>query len=66
MSSALDIKRVEVELMRVSSARFELELKVMERLEDIERLKDHIRVQLEKEAELNKKIEGLKTEPTAG
>ena len=55
--SGLELKRTKLELVKVAAARAELEFKVEERLEDIARIKDHIRIQLEKEAELKAKIE---------
>lgn len=60
--STIDIKRIEVELAKVTSARAELELKIMERLEDIERIKLHIQGQLDKELELRNKLKALKGE----
>ena len=45
--------------MRVETARHELELKIEERLEEIERLKEHVSVQIKKEEELKKEIEKL-------
>ena len=57
MGSALEAKKLQVELMRVAAARAEMEFKIMERLEDIERLKDQIKLQEAKEQELKQKIE---------
>lgn len=48
----IDIKRKQAELMRVKAARMELEIKVAERLEEIDRLNQHIEIQLKKEVEL--------------
>lgn len=59
---AIDIKRVEMELAKVSAARVELEFKIMEREEDIARLRQHIQVQKDKEEELIGKINALKNE----
>ncbi len=55
--SPLELKRTKLELIRVSAARAEMEFKVEERLEDISRLKDTIKLQLDKEAELKAKID---------
>ena len=55
---SLEKRKNEAELMRVRAARYELEIKVEERLEEIQRLKDHILVQLNKEQELEKEIGG--------
>lgn len=54
---SLDLKRKKLELMRVQTAKHELEFKIEERLEEIERLKAHIKVQEETETRL---IEELK------
>lgn len=57
---SLDKKRKQLELSRVTLAREELELKIEERLEEIERLKSHIEIQKEKELSLIKEIQGDK------
>ena len=62
-SSPLDIKRKKVELLRVSSAKAELELRVHERMEEVERLQDHIKVQEAKELELAQTIKDMENEP---
>lgn len=54
---SLEKKRLKLELIRVSAARAELEFKIFEREEDIKRLKDNVKIQEEKELEINKKIE---------
>ena len=55
--NSLELKRTKLELIKVAAARAELEFKIEERLEDINRIKDHIKIQLDKEAELAAKIE---------
>jgi hypothetical protein len=60
MSTRLDIKRRELDLLRVEAARKELEFKVEERKEEIQRLEDHIVVQLKKEAEIQEELNKLK------
>jgi len=40
----------------VSAAKAELELRIEERLDEIERLKEHVKIQVEKEKELELKI----------
>lgn len=60
MASILEIKRKELELKRVETARQEQEFRIEERLEEIERLKDHIKIQLAKEEELKQEIKKLK------
>jgi hypothetical protein len=54
--NALDLKRMKLELIKVAAARAELEFRVDERMDEINRIKDHIKVQLDKEAELQAKI----------
>jgi C4-dicarboxylate-specific signal transduction histidine kinase len=54
--NALDLKRMKLEMIKVAAARAELEFRVEERLDEINRIKDHIKVQLDKEAELQAKI----------
>ncbi len=54
--SPLELKRMKLELIKVAAARHELEFRVEERLEDINRLKDNIRIQEAKEIELKEKI----------
>lgn len=53
---SLDIKRLKVELVRVGAAKAELELRIEERMEEIERIKEHIKISEAKEAELQQKI----------
>lgn len=60
MASALDVKKVEVELLKVQAARNELECKILEREEDIARIREHISIQLKKEKELSDKLLSLK------
>ena len=54
--SPLELKRLKLELINVSAARHGLEFRIEERLEEISRLKEHIKVQEAKEAELAEKI----------
>lgn len=56
---SLEKKRLQLELIRVSATKAELEFKIFEREEDIKRLKDNVKIQEEKELELNKKIQEL-------
>lgn len=48
----LEKERKKVELIRVRAARAELEFKILERLDEIERIKQNIQAQLKREAEL--------------
>lgn len=52
MLSVLERKRKESELARVHAARLELEFRIMELEENVQRLKQAIEVQKAKEAEL--------------
>lgn len=52
----LELKRIDAELARVIAARKQLELNVDERMEEIGRLKENIKVQEAKEQELSQKI----------
>lgn len=52
----LEIKRIKLELLRVTAAKAELEFKIEERLDEIRRLKEHILIQENKEKELNEKL----------
>lgn len=58
--ASLDLKRKVLDLKRVETARMDLEFKIEERLEEIERLKKHIEQQLDAEQKLQKEIEDLK------
>lgn len=55
----LDLKRMKLELVRVSAAKAEQEFKIEEYLEQIERLREIVRVQAEKEAEIQNQIKSL-------
>ncbi len=59
----LELKRMKLELIKVSAARAELEFRVEERLDEIERVKANIKIQLDKETELAQKIKD--SEPIA-
>lgn len=58
--SPIEVKRKELELIKVAAARHELEFKIMEREEEIERIKTSIEVQLKKEAELKEELKKIK------
>lgn len=60
--SAMELKKSEMELAKVGAARLELEYKIMEREEEIQRIRSHIKIQLDKEKELADKIAVLKGE----
>ena len=62
MATPLEIKRKEVELIRVSAAKADLELRVHERMEEVERLHEHIEISEAKEVELAQLIQEMKKE----
>jgi len=62
MASLLDIKRKEVELLKVSAAKSELELRIHERMEEVARLEEHIKISEAKEVELAQSIADMKKE----
>lgn len=59
--SPIDVKRKELELVRISAARAEMEFKIMEKEEEVDRLKANIQIQLVKEAEIKDELKKLKT-----
>lgn len=52
----LDLKRMKLDLLRVSTAKAELQFKIEERLEDIRRIEENIKISEAKEEELKSKI----------
>lgn len=56
MADSLEIKRVKAELARVIAGKMELELRIEERLDEINRIKTSIEVQEAKEKELTEKL----------
>lgn len=52
----LEDKRMRLELVKVRAARAELEFKIEEKLDEIERIKQHIQAQVAREADLVAKI----------
>lgn len=55
----LEKKKKEAELMRVQASRMDLEVKIAEREDEIERLKQHIEIQLNKEKELRQELNNI-------
>ena len=53
----LELKRMKLELIKVSAARHELLFRIDERMDDVDRLKEHVKIQEAKEAELQAKID---------
>lgn len=58
--SPLDLKRKEMELTRVSCGRQEMELKIEEKLEEVENLRTHLKLQIEAESKLKEELNTLK------
>lgn len=58
--SELEKKRIQAELMKVKAARLDLELKIMESEDQIQRLQTHVKIQADREAELEQKLKGDK------
>jgi hypothetical protein len=58
--ASIEQKRKEIELMRVNVARQELELKIEEKQEEIKKLQDYVRIQLEAEEKIRLEIESMK------
>lgn len=53
---SLEYKRKELELVKVAAARAELEFKILEKEDEILRIKQHIQTQLQREAELKEEL----------
>lgn len=56
MQNNLETKKMQVELLRVSAGKAELELRIEMALDEIERLKEHIKISEAKETELKNKL----------
>lgn len=54
--TSLELKRMKVELLRVSAAKAELELRVEEQMDNVKRLQENIAISTAKEEELTAKI----------
>lgn len=54
--TSLDKKKKEVDLIKISAAIAELEMKIMEREEDIERMRDHIQQQKERKLQIEAEL----------
>jgi hypothetical protein len=54
---SLEKKKKELELMRVTLARQEMELRIEERLDEIKRLKENIEIQLKTEEKIKQDLE---------
>lgn len=54
--SPIEIKKLKLEIARVTTAKLDLEIRLEERLQEIEKIKEYIAVQETKETELNDKL----------
>lgn len=54
--TALELKKLQVELLQVEAAKAALELRIEERKEEIERLQEHIMISEAKVKELKEKL----------
>lgn len=52
----LEKKKLESELAAVTSARLNLEYRIEEKLEDIARLQEHVKIQIAKEHEITNQL----------
>ena len=52
----IEIKKLKLEIARVTTAKLDLEIRLDERLQEIEKIKEYITVQEAKESELNEKL----------
>lgn len=56
---SLDLKKTKLDLLKCQTAKAELEYKIEERLADIDRMKDHIKLQEKRMEELKKQVQIL-------
>lgn len=61
MNLQIEQKKLETELLKVTASRSEMELRLMEREAELQRLRDNLVVQQEKEAELQARLDELKS-----
>jgi hypothetical protein len=54
--TSLELKRIKVELLRVSAAKAEIELRIEEQMDNVKRLQENIAISTAKEEELMAKI----------
>ena len=59
MNKDFEIKKLKLELLRVTTAKAELDFKIEERHEEIKRLSEHILIQEKREVELKAEISKL-------
>lgn len=59
----LELKRLKLDLIKVGAAKAELQFKIEERLEDIRRIEENIKISEAKEEELKTKIAEAEAAP---
>lgn len=58
MMSPLERKKLELELAQVTVGKQAMEIKIMEREEEIERIKENIKIQEKREQEIVERLKG--------
>ena len=58
----MELKRLNMELLKVQAAKAELEFKIEERKAEIVRIEDHIKIQAARELELQEQLKILRGE----
>lgn len=61
MGVAIEAKRIETELLKVTAAKAEMELRILEREEELDRLRGNLQVQDAKIEELKTKLSEIKS-----
>ena len=59
MADTFEVKKLKAEMARVTAARLEMDIRIDERTQEIEKLKEHMAIQEGKEAELLARIAEL-------
>lgn len=62
MVNKIEIKRMKLEMVKVAAARAEMEFRIEERMEEIARIEDNIKLQDKREQELKEKIAAAEAE----
>ena len=53
----LDLKKIQAEFKRVDAAKEEMEVRVLERMDEVAKLQEHIKIQQEKLVELKTRLD---------
>ena len=56
----LEVKKLELQKMKIATGKAEMELKILERMEDIDRLKENVKNQEKALEDIEKQITNLK------